>query len=123
MKEKCIELLQGIKEKITCIQDEILGESNKIETLLQMLSKRKGITLDSNKHAEIKKGITEYINSLNEITKMANYYIEHYNEKNEAEIKRFCKKMKKDLAVSYSRFSFGFETQKRQLEYLEKTIK
>lgn len=120
MKDTGIDLLNEVKQEIVRIQKDIVDESEYIETLLKRVSKQKGITFDSNKHEEIKQGIASYVHSLNEIMRMVDHNIEKYSESNDLEIKRFCKKMKKDLAVSSSRFNFGFETQKRQLEYLDK---
>jgi hypothetical protein len=122
MKEEYIELLQEVKREIDRIQNEIIKESDKIGALLKKISKYDDITFDSDKHSEMKRGIASYVNSLNEIMKIADHNIEHCQELHAEEVKRFCKKMKKDIAVSYSRFCFGFETQKRQLEYLDKIL-
>lgn len=119
-------LIQEIEKAQTNVKTQHRELDEKMDALLQ----KKQIQRDAAKQAIMENEVKSYINSLTEISKVVQFQLVHLDkvfkgeekgdmEKLTSEIKRFCKSIRKDLSVSYSRFNFGFESQKKHLDYLE----
>ena len=142
---KTIELLESLKLEIQSKQENILEQSAQFETRLHKLTTiNKTIKIDTKQQRALHDDCAHYHEALRTLitdidSKVAGWNTFLSSEKSPlvtkkdeelvlfsiylkhriTQTKKFIKKINKDVTVAHSRFSFGFDTQQKQLNYLE----
>lgn len=148
IKETCnqtIKQLEDLKSEIKLKQDNIEEQKKQFEDRLKKLaSVNKSIKIDSKQKAALHEDCAQFFSALDNVIKEIDQQISSWNEflsseksplktkeqdklifaamylkQRVSQTKKFIKRTIKNVSVAHSRFSFGFDSQQKQLNYLE----
>jgi len=146
---EAVESLEFLKKEVLGKKEDAQNLSIAIKARVDSLLKYEEVNINQREYLEAEKSVTKYLDllqsivdevsgeisryamlfptdgQLDEITVWKNdpsdfsEYVE-YAVKN---IRKYAKSVRKNLVVSYSRYSFGFESQLKKISYLESVLK
>jgi len=144
--QNAIEQLQALKSEIVKKKESIQEQDKHFETRLSKIaSQNKAIKIDTKEKTALQKDCEHYQKALDALitdivresmelnavleketydklkTQEDLFFFMVYTKQRLNGAKKFIKKMKKDVAIAHSRFSFGFDTHQKQLNYIEWT--
>lgn len=145
--KKCkqsLEQLHALKVNLLEKQKTIIEQNKEIEEKIKKLSKiNKSIKINHEQRTAFEKDCNNYMKAIDKIMQEIDQYTAVLRELQSPDqmkkittqddliafnlyakaainqVKLYIKKASKNIAVSYSQFSYSFETQKKQLDYIE----
>lgn len=142
-----IHSLESLKNEINDKKSSVIEKKEFIKQKMLTLKNSQKVTIDENEFVKSEKSVAEYVRLLDkmviEIERDITYYtslisstppehvmvlksssdsFEDYVQERIANIKKYIKTETRDLAVSYSRYCFGFDAQIRQIAYVEQVL-
>lgn len=142
-----IDRLTDLRVEVTEKQKALLGQNKKIKDQIEEIAKAKKIAIKADKFAESEKSIEQYVTLLKNIEAEVEHEIaylqrlhalkeptfivvhkydpflyEEYIASKVLSVKRYIKTVRKNLDVSFSRYTFGLENQIKSLQYLQLSL-
>ena len=131
VRQNTISQLEQVKSDLLEKKEYIIEKSEKInERIDQLIQTYKSLTINQEQKIAFQKDCIHYLKVLDTLIQEANQQIKIIEKLSEieteikiGEIKKFIKKVTKDILIGHSRFRYSFETQNKQLDLLEMQLK